>query len=169
MEGAPAKNCFSRESMRLYTVDTNGPANSTHEGVLFAVRMLLTVELITTNYPEHNDRSRTQPGAEIAATILTKDVLELFQRSTKYVPPSLQMPPTEKDLQVFEVLSAYLMTLVQPDFDWRVTPLQRDGGLDFLGEKRLFPLRGYEDFKSFHHPQYHPSTLPDSFFIAFSP
>jgi len=48
---------------------------------------------------------------------------------------------------LFEVLSAYLMALVEADFEWTVTPLQHDGGVDFYGEKRLFPLRAFEECK----------------------
>lgn len=79
--------------------------------------------------------------------LMTDTVLAVFRRPTKYIPTSLHVKNTGRELQVFEVLSAYLMSLVESDFEWTVTPLQHDGGVDFYGEKRLFPLRAFEDCK----------------------
>ena len=88
-----------------------------------------------------------QHRASDLRSLVTSDVLTVLRRSTSFVPPSLRIKTPGKDLQLFEVLSAYIMSLVESDFEWTVTPLQHDGGVDFYGEKQLFPIRGYEDFK----------------------
>lgn len=85
--------------------------------------------------------------AELVDALLTDSVLEAFRRKALFIPASLRILSPEKDLQFFEVLSAYLMSLVESEFEWEVTPMQGDRGVDFLGERHLFPVRGYEDFK----------------------
>src|SRR5215212_3851893 len=79
--------------------------------------------------------------------LMTDAILSIFRLPTKYIPPPLHAQSTDRELQLFEVLSAYLMALVEADFEWTVTPLQHDGGVDFYGEKRLFPLRAFEECK----------------------
>jgi hypothetical protein len=79
--------------------------------------------------------------------LLTSDVLDALRRPTTFLPPALRLQKRGRKLQVFEVLSAYLLSLVEPDFRWTVTPMQNDRGVDFRGEKRLFRLRPHDDFR----------------------
>ena len=79
--------------------------------------------------------------------LVTEDVLKALRAKTAFIPASLHVSSRDKELQFFEVLSAYLMSLIESEFEWTVTQVQGDGGVDFRGERALFPLRGYEDFK----------------------
>jgi tetratricopeptide (TPR) repeat protein len=72
-------------------------------------------------------------------------VLEILRKPISYVPPSLRISKPAKEFQLFEVLSAYIMSLIESDFQWTVTPLQHDGGVDFYGERELFRLPGLEE------------------------
>src|ERR1700682_2533683 len=93
------------------------------------------------------NRRAYEEHAELVDALLTDEVLEAFRRKTRFIPPSLHVMSRDKDLQFFEVLSGYLMTLVESEFRGEVTQMQGDRGVDFLGERHLFPVRGYEDFK----------------------
>lgn len=85
--------------------------------------------------------------ADVVDALVTDDVLKALRAKTPFIPPSLHVTSRDRELQFFEVLSAYLMSLIESEFEWTVTPVQGDGGVDFRGERHLFPLRGYEDFK----------------------
>jgi hypothetical protein len=49
----------------------------------------------------------------------------------------------EKKYQLFEVLFARLMELIQPEFHWEVTPVQGDEGIDLIGKKQLFHIPNF--------------------------
>lgn len=50
--------------------------------------------------------------------------------------------------QLLEVAVGLVMARLQPDFEWTVTPIQGDQGIDFLGVRKLFEVQGL-DFASY--------------------
>lgn len=78
---------------------------------------------------------------------VSNEILEIFRRPVKYVPGQINKNKYEcdREFQLFEVLSTYLMSLIESGFEWTVTPLQHDQGVDFYGEKILFQLPGLEE------------------------
>lgn len=90
-------------------------------------------------------RSQKKSGRVSLRSQVSSEVLEVLRRPVRYVPPSLRISRPAKEFQLFEVLSAYIMSLIESDFDWTVTPLQHDNGVDFYGERVLFRLPGLEE------------------------
>lgn len=86
----------------------------------------------------------SNPRALSHSTQVSNEILEILRRPISYVPPSIRISRPAKEFQFFEVLSAYIMSLIESDFEWTVTPLQHDNGVDFYGERALFRLPGLE-------------------------
>lgn len=78
-------------------------------------------------------------------SLISDEVLTVLRKPVSYIPPSIRTSNPAKEFQLFEVLSAYIMSLIESDFEWTVTPLQHDRGVDFYGERTLFRLPGLEE------------------------
>lgn len=69
------------------------------------------------------------------------DIWDLFTTLTEYAPPEITGPPRRRaKYQLLEVLVARLMWLMRPDFQWQVTRVSGDGGMDFMGRFTLFDV-----------------------------
>ncbi len=71
-----------------------------------------------------------------------KDVLEILRTRTGYIPDEIRHDKSVTEFQLFEVLTTRLMSLIETDFEWTVTPLRNDQGVDFYGKKPSFAIPG---------------------------
>jgi tetratricopeptide (TPR) repeat protein len=71
-----------------------------------------------------------------------KDVLEILRTRTDYIPAGIKRARAASEFQLFEVLTTRLMSLIEADFEWTVTPLRNDEGVDFFGKKPSFSIPG---------------------------
>jgi tetratricopeptide (TPR) repeat protein len=71
-----------------------------------------------------------------------KDVMEILRTRTDYIPAGIKRARTASEFQLFEVLTTRLMSLIEADFEWTVTPLRNDEGVDFFGKKPSFSIPG---------------------------
>jgi tetratricopeptide (TPR) repeat protein len=72
-----------------------------------------------------------------------KDVLEILRTRTDFVPDGIKHDQSANEFQLFEVLTTRLMSLIETDFEWTVTSLRNDQGVDFFGKKPLLAIPGF--------------------------
>jgi tetratricopeptide (TPR) repeat protein len=72
-----------------------------------------------------------------------KDVLKILRTRTDFVPDGIRHDKSATEFQLFEVLTTLLMSRIEADFEWTVTPLRNDQGVDFYGKKPLLAIPGF--------------------------
>jgi hypothetical protein len=69
-----------------------------------------------------------------------ENVWGIFKQTSEYVPEELNISKKKGKYQLFEVVFTKIISLIQKNFSWKVTPIQGDGGVDFLGEQTLLNI-----------------------------
>src|SRR5882672_7992918 len=65
----------------------------------------------------------------------------ILRRSTSpTVPPSICATKKGRGFQAFEVLLTRIAALVEPGYAFAASPEKHDGGIDFIGTRRLFTI-----------------------------
>jgi len=72
------------------------------------------------------------------------DIWKLLRRNTSLVPKEIAVPEDQGyRFQIFEILITLLISHQHQDFNWKVTRVQGDKGIDFIGKRPILQLQGY--------------------------
>lgn len=68
------------------------------------------------------------------------EIWDSLREVTRFTPPAVISQGVHGRYQLLEVLMARIMSLLQPDYEWTVTRVSQDHGMDFVGRHVLFDV-----------------------------
>lgn len=88
-----------------------------------------------------NDRSKpTDDSGKIVSSGASNSLWKPFLRRTENVPIDLITNSKGHKYQVLEIIVAKLAALLEHGYDWSVSPIGADRGIDFSGKRKIFEI-----------------------------